>query len=233
MDHTTVKPSEYQVVPVKNKDGEHQVDAVRRVCTEMAETGWEIVEACGDEIRKPSLIFVKGDDISASEYLVEEVPHVKGHGEVDDIREQLWRRHDEGWRVLTVLDSPMSPPVAVYKKDASLSAGDSLKVVLIPVSILKSTSETIKREIIEQELHNKCKLQSVMHCGLSPVLVLVSHEGKADTEYLVEHAQGGLFSNRTKKLQEVIDLRAAEGWKVCAAFEDESLLPCVVFFKAS
>lgn len=228
---TTARSLEYQVVAVKNQSGEHQVDAVRRVVNEMAGKGWEPVEACGDEIRMPSLIFVKTAAVSAADFLVEEVPHVKGQGEVDEIRETLWRRHDEGWKVLTVLDSPMSPPVGVYKKDSNLSAADSMKVVLIPVSITKSNAETIKREIMEQELHTKCKLQSVMHTGLSPVLILLSHEGKADTEYLVEHAHGGIFSNQTKKLQEIIDLRSKEGWAVCSAFEDVTLFPCVVFCK--
>lgn len=227
---TTSKSSEYQVIAVKNNSGEHQVDAVRRVVNEMAAKGWETVEACGDEIRLPSMIFVKS--ASVGEYLVEEVPHVKGQGEVDDIRETLWRRHDEGWKVLTVLDSPMSPPVAVYKKDSTLSPGDSMKVVLIPVSITKSNAETIKREIMEQEFHTKCKLQSVMHSGLSPVLILLSEDNADDTEYLVEHAAGGIFSNQTKKLQEIIDTRTKEGWDVCAAFEDVTLFPCVVFCKS-
>jgi hypothetical protein len=47
----------------------------------------------------------------------------------------------------------------------------------------------------------------------------------------VEHASGGFFSGRQKKLSDLINLRAQEGWTVCAAFEDESLLPCVVFYK--
>lgn len=226
---TTSRSFEYHVVAVTQNSGEHQVDAVRRIVKEMAGKEWEPVEACGDEIRMPSLIFVKSPGATAEDYLVEQVPHVKGHGEVDDVRETLWKRHDEGWRVLTVLDSPMSPPVGVYKKDAKLSAADSLKVVLIPVSITKSNADTIKREILEQEFHTKCKLQSVMHSGLSPVLILLSQEGAPDTEYLVEHAHGGIFSNQTKKLQEIIDVRAKEGWTICAAFEDVTLFPCVVF----
>ncbi len=228
---TTARSLEYQVVAVKNQSGEHQVDAVRRVVNEMVGKGWEPVEACGDEIRMPSMIFIKSAGTTVADFLVEEVPHVKGHGEVDEIRETLWSKHDAGWKVLTVLDSPMSPPVGVYKKDSTLSSADSLKVVLIPVSITTSNAETIKREIMEQELHTKCKLQSVMHAGLSPVLILLSHEGSADTEYLVEHAHGGIFSNQTKKLQEIIDLRAKEGWTVCSAFEDVTLFPCVVFCK--
>ncbi len=230
MEQSTISRSfEYHVVPVNHNHGEHQADAVRRIIQDMATKGWEPIDACGDEIRKPSLIFLKSPNSTPDEFLVEQVPHVKGHGEVDDVREALWKRHDEGWRVLMVLDSPMSPPVAVYKKDATLSPSDSLKVVLIPVSITKSNAETIKREIMEQEFHTKCKLQSVMHSGLSPVLILLSKEESHDSEYLVEHAHGGIFSNQTKKLQEIIDLRAKEGWAVCAAFEDVTLYPCVVF----
>jgi hypothetical protein len=226
---TTAKSFEYQVRPVKANFGEQEADAVRRVVNDMAGKGWETVEACGDEIRMPSLIFVKTENISAADYLVEVVPHIKGHGEVDDIRDELWLRHDEGWRVLTVLDSPLSPPVAVYKKDPTLAASDSMKVLIIPISIMKGTSETVKREIEEQELRNTCRLQTVMHSGLAPVLILLSHTGQAKIEYLVEHAQSGFFSNHTKKLQDIINVRSKEGWAVCGAFEDESLLPCVVF----
>lgn len=230
MDQTsTATKFEYQVVPVKTKSGEHQVDAVRRLVHEMAGKGWETVEACGDEIRMPSLIFVKTENISADNYMVEVVPHFKGRGEVDDIRDQLWKRHDEQWQVLTVLDSPLSPPVAVYKKDTTLSTDDSMKVVIIPISLLESTSEVIKKEIMQQELHCTCRLQTVMHCGLTPVLILLSHKGKPEIEYLVEHAKGGIFGNHTKKLQEVIDLHAKEGWMVCGSFEDEKFMPCVVF----
>ncbi|HEY9678810.1 MAG TPA: hypothetical protein V6C76_12440 [Drouetiella sp.] len=230
---TTARSFEYHVVPVKQNSGENQADAVHRLVKEMAAKSWEIVEACGDEIRKPSLIFVKSENVNADNYMVEIVPHFKGRGEVDDIREQLWKRHDEQWKVLTVLDSPLSPPVGVYKKDTSLSPADSMKVVIIPVSLLENTSEIIKKEIMQQELHYTCRLQTVMHCGLTPVLILLSHSGKPEIEYLVEHAKGGIFSNHAKKLQEVIDSRAKEGWEVCGAFEDESLMPCVVFCRDS
>ncbi len=228
---TTAKSFEYQVRPVKANFGEHEADAVRRVVNEMAGKGWETVEACGDEIRMPSLIFVKAENISSADYLVEVVPHIKGHGETDDIRDELWLRHDQGWRILTVLDSPLSPPVAVYKKDLTLTGNDSMKVLIVPVAILNSTAATIKREIMEQEIRNKCRLQTVMHSGLAPVLILLSHSGQPEVEYLVEHAQSGFFSNHTKKLQDIINVRAKEGWAVCGAFEDESLLPCVVFSK--
>jgi hypothetical protein len=228
---TTAKSSQYQVLAVKKNSGEEEHHAVRRMVSEQAGKGWEIVEACGDEIRMPSLIFVKSENCVADDYLVEIVKHAKGHGEVDEIRDQLWQRHDEGWRVLTVLDSPLSPPVAVFKRDATLSPNDSLKVIIVPVAIFQGTAETIKREVMEQELINKCRLQTVMHSGLAPVLIFLSHSGKPEIEYLVEHAKSGLFTKHTKKLQDVIDLHAKEGWNVCGAFEDESLLPCVVFYR--
>jgi len=60
--------------------------------------GWEPVELAATKIRMPSMIFLKSEGVSAADFLVEEVPHVKGHGEVDEIREMLWRRHDQGWK---------------------------------------------------------------------------------------------------------------------------------------
>jgi len=37
--------------------GETEAVAIHRTIFDMAKEGWELVEACGDEIRMPSLIF--------------------------------------------------------------------------------------------------------------------------------------------------------------------------------
>jgi len=233
MDTTkTVESLEYRVEPLHKKHGETETAAIQRMVTDLAQQGWELVEACGDEIRMPSLIFIKDASAIQQQYLSETVPHVKGQGEVDDIRTALLNRHDEGWIVLTVLDSPLSPPVAIYRKYEIKAPNEKLaKLIILPISILGNTSETVKTEITQQEIRNNCRLQSIMHSGFSPVLIFLQNTGQPEYEYLVEHARGGLFSGHQKKLNDLINARAKDGWKVCGAFEDESLLPCVVFYK--
>src|SRR5262249_24639519 len=84
-------------------------------------------------------------------------------------------------------------------------------------------------ELLDQQVRNDFTLTSIMHGGLNPVLVLVSKEADPPYEYLVDYAKGGIFSNKTTKLTDLISARSAEGWEVCGAFEDSFLWPCVVF----
>jgi len=229
MDTTRSQTLRYSVEALHKKHGETEAVAIQRIVNERAKDGWELVEACGDEIRRPSLIFVSEPGAKSSEYLAEAVPHAKGHGDIDDLRDTLINRHDDGWLVLTVLDSPLSPPVAVFKK-ADMKPGErTTKLVILPISILGSTANTVKKEISEQEVRNNCRLRSIMHSGLAPVLIFLENTGEPECEYHVEHASGGFFVGHDKRLTDLINLRDREGWKLCGAFEDESLLPCVVF----
>jgi len=50
---------EHMVEPLRKNNGEDDVEAIRRIVRDHAERGWEIVEACGDEVRMPVLIFRK------------------------------------------------------------------------------------------------------------------------------------------------------------------------------
>ncbi len=226
----TMQSLEYRIERVHKQHDETELAAIQRMVNEMAKDGWEVVEACGDEIRMPSLIFVNNSDASTAEYLTEIVPHVQKHSEIDDIRDALINRHDEGWIVMTVLDSPLSPPLAIYKKSTAAEASDP-KIVVLPVSILENSSATINHEIVQQQLRSNCRLRTIMHAGLLPVLIFLADTGQPEYEYHVEHARGGFFVARDKKLSDLINMRAKEGWRVCGAFEDESLLPCVVFYK--
>jgi hypothetical protein len=211
--------------------GETEAVAIHRTIFDMAKEGWELVEACGDEIRMPSLIFKPL--VAPCHYLVAAVPHAKGHKGVDDIRAALIDQHDQGWLVLTVLDNPLSPPVAVYKQTDMKSSEHTPKLAVLPISIIGSTADSIKKEVSQQQQRSNWRLCTIMNSGLSPVLIFLSNTGESDYEYHVEHASGGFFSGHERKLSDLINLRAKQGWQVCGAFEDESLLPCLVFYRAS
>jgi hypothetical protein len=221
---------EYQVEPVHKKQGETEPKAIERMVLEYAGKGFELVEACGDEIRMPNLIFARTPSgKEASTFKVEEVKHIRGKDEVDEVRERLLELNDEGWFPLCVMDSPLTPPIAIFKKVDKTPATASIDVVLMPISILGHTAKNIEQELLAQQLSHQCSLRTVMASGLTPVLIFVAKEKAAADLFLVEHAKGGIFSNASRKLTELIRARSLEGWQVCGAFEDETLMPCVVF----
>jgi hypothetical protein len=221
---------EYQVDPVQKQSGESEVHAIERLVRGRAEKGFELLEACGDEIRMPNLIFAKtGTDQKAPELKVEEIAHVKGKGEIDEVRERLLELNDQGWFPLCVLDSPLVPPIAIYKKVDQSPAIQRIEVIPLEISLIGQMAKSIKDEIFTQQISNKIQLRTVMASGLTPVLIFLSKKEKGTDDFLVEHAKGGVFSNASKKLSELIKQRSLEGWQVCGAFEDQMLMPCVVF----
>jgi hypothetical protein len=221
---------EYLAEPVRKQAGESEVKAIERMVLDHAEKGFELVEACGDEIRMPNLIFAKTlASGKKPELKVEEIAHVRGKGEIDEIRNRLLELNDQGWFPLCVLDSPLTPPIAIYKKVDRTPAADRIEVVPIAINLLGQTAKAINDEIMSQEMRNNLRPRTVMSSGLTPVVIFVSREKKGMEEYLVEHAKGGIFSNASKRLTDLIRGRSLEGWQVCGAFEDETLMPCVVF----
>ncbi|PWT98075.1 MAG: hypothetical protein C5B53_07155 [Candidatus Melainabacteria bacterium] len=221
---------EYLAVPVGKQAGESEVKAIERIILAHAEKGFELVEACGDEIRMPNLIFAKTlTSGKKPELKVEEIAHVKGKGEIDEIRSRLLELNDQGWFPLSVLDSPLTPPIAIYKKVERAPAVERIEVVPIAISLLGQKARAIKDEILSQEMRNNLRPRTVMSSGLTPVVIFVSREKRAMEEYLVEHAKGGIFSKASKRLTDLIRGRSLEGWQVCGAFEDETLMPCLVF----
>lgn len=221
---------EYQVEPVRKQAGESEVKAIERMVLEHAEKDYELVEACGDEIRMPNLIFAKiAADNKKPELKVEEIVHVKGKGEIDEIRNRLLELNEQGWFPLSVLDSPLTPPIAIYKKIDRTPAVNQIEVVPLSINLLGQTAKSIKDEILAQELRSNLTPRTVMSSGLTPVVIFVSREKRSADEYMVEHAKGGIFSNASKRLTDLIRGRSLEGWQVCGAFEDEVFMPCVVF----
>lgn len=221
---------EYQVEPVRKQAGESEVKAIERMVLEYAEKGYDFVEACGDEIRVPNLIFAKAEgENKKPELRVEEIAHVKGKGKIDEIRSRLLELNEQGWFPLSVLDSPLTPPIAIYKKIDRTPAVEQIEVVPLSINLLGQTAKAIKDELLAQELRSNLVPCTVMSSGLTPVIIFVSGEKKLAKEYMVEHAKGGIFSNASKRLADLIRGRSLEGWQVCGAFEDEVFMPCVVF----
>src|SRR5262249_11110610 len=108
---------EHIVDPLRKRDGEGDVETLRRILGGRGHTGWEIVDVCGDELRMPNLIFrrtPKHQDVP--QYLVEEVPRRPHLTEVQSVMEYLWARLAENWIPACILDSPFTTPIAVLKR---------------------------------------------------------------------------------------------------------------------
>ncbi len=221
---------EYAVVPLARQSGESDEAALQRILSEQAQLGWQVVDSCGDEVRRPVLIFRKlAGGARPTLYTVERVPHIKGQDDIADVRERLWKKKEEGWIPACVLDSPVTPPVAVFRKAESSTEGLLLKVSEVSPTILEKIEEAIVYELLDQQVRDNLTAECIMHGGVNPVLILLTKDTEQPFEYLVEHAKGGLFKNQTSKLTALITARAAEGWQVCGAFEDSFFWPCVVF----
>lgn len=225
----TTAAAEYKIEKLQKQSGESEIEALRRIVTDFAAKGWDVIEICGDEVRKPVLIFRKCPNDVKHELRVEEVPSIKHHNEIDELRQALWDMNDQGWFPLTVLDSPWQKPVAVYKKMDTKPADSELTVIGLSKGIMEKLAKAIDNELVQQQVITRRKLQTIMNKGLQPVLIFVSNKSKAPQEYLIEYAQAGVFSNQTKSLADLISARAQEGWQVEGAFEDTFFWPCVVF----
>src|SRR5579884_818531 len=87
---------EYAVVPLARQSGESDEAALQRILSEQAQLGWQVVDSCGDEVRRPVLIFRKlAGGARPTLYTVERVPHIKGQDDIADVRERLWKKKEE------------------------------------------------------------------------------------------------------------------------------------------
>lgn len=227
---TRARVLDYRVEPLSKNAGESDVDAIKRILDRLAEEGWEIVDSCGDEVRMPVLIFQKRRYGSPQpEYQVEEVPSARGEDEIQVVSEHIWQMKEQGWLPECILDSPISVPVAVFSKSTQPTENILVKALVVTVGVFEKTTETIVNELLDQQVRSNFTVTCIMHGGLNPVLILQSKDTERPYEYIVEHAKGGIFSNKTTKLNDLISSRTAEGWEVCGAFEDSFLWPCLIF----
>jgi hypothetical protein len=223
------KSLKYKVQPLLKEGGESDADAVRKLLVANRAEGWEVVDSCGDEIRMPVLIFRKAASDMVPEYRVEEIPHARKQDELQAVSDRLWSLRDEGWICQCVLDSPISVPVGIFSQSTQPLTDKQIKVIIVTAGMFEKTINTIVEELLDQQVKDNLGLQCVMHGGLNPVLIMMTKDSTNPFEYLVEHAKGGIFSNQSRKLTELIESRAAEGWDVCGAFEDSFMFPCVIF----
>lgn len=222
------------VEPVhKRAPGEDEMESLARIILQRSLEGWEIVDACGDEVRQTVLVFRKVRDPRITpRYTIEEFEPPAGIDEVSALNERLWQRLAENWLPACIVDSLISKPIIVYRKSYEPCSDMQVKLVTVPIGVFEHTQTTIEHELVSQEMKNNLTLQCVVHGGLSPTLVLVSKQNETPYQYAVEHAFGGVLNNK-KALTEIIENRSANGWNACGMFEDAFISPCVIFRRAT
>lgn len=222
------------VEPVRKRfPDDDEMESLARLILQRSLEGWEIVDACGDEVRQTLLVFSKvRDPRIIPRYTIETLDVPAGIDEVSYINERLWQKLAENWVPACIVDSLISKPIVVYRKSDRPCSDMQLKLVTVPIGLFEHTATTIEHEIVSQEMKNGLTLQCILHGGLSPTLVLLTKQNETPYQYAVEHAFGGVFNNK-KTLTEIIESRAHNGWTACGMFEDAFISPCVIFRKAT
>lgn len=221
---------EHKTEPLRKRSGESDVEAMLRIITSHAVSGWQLVEACGDEIGVPILIFRRlPAGAPMPRYAVEEIPAIRGQEEIQTVTDYLWKMHDLNWLPVCVLDSPISTPIAVFQLSLEPIKDIEIQVIRLPMDLFEKGAISIVYELLDQQITRNLSLKCIVHGGLSPILVLISKDVDTNYNYLVDHARGGIFSNQFKTLADLVNERSSRGWEVCGAFEDSFLWPCVVF----
>lgn len=219
------------VEPLRKNLGESDVHALQRILLDRAIKGWEIVDVCGDELGMPMLVFHKST--AMPEYAVEEVSVASGQEEIQAVTEKLWQKAKTKWLPACILNNLLATPILVFKKDGNSRKHVRVKTVVLPLKLFENMEKSIAYELLDQQVKNDLTLSCVMHGGIHPVLVLTSRADASNWEYLVEHAQGGVFSPQINNLSDLIQERATAGWQVCGTFVDAFLWPCAIFKRVS
>lgn len=230
MDHaaTQLRIPEYTLEALPSGD---EVEALTQIVEKRASQGWMLIEACGDEKRKPVLIFEKRPDDSKRAIKVERIPSAGIGDEVINVRQKLNDLNAAGWRTMTVLDSPITKPIGVFFQTDMKPADSVLLIESLSVGVFENTGKVLLNEIMARELKDDLRLLTIMHGGLYPVLIFGTDKQKSRDEFLVEYACKGVFQNKTESLEGLIKARAKEGWSVVGAFEDGYAWPVVAFRK--
>ena len=225
---------DYLAEPVRKRyPDDDEMESLARLILQRSLEGWEIIDACGDEVRQTLLVFSKVRDPRViPRYTIETLEVPAGIDEVSYITERLWQKLAENWIPACIVDSLISKPIVVYRKSTVPCSDMQLKLVTVPIGLFEHTATTIEHELVSQEMKNDLTLQCVLHGGLSPTLVLLSKQSDTSYQYAVEHAFGGVFNNK-KTLMEIIENRSNNGWTPCGMFEDAFISPCVIFRKAA
>jgi len=222
------------VEPVRKRfPDDDEMESLARLILDRSIKGWEVVDACGDEVRQTVLVFRKVRDPRViPRYTIEKLEVGPDGDEMKALNDRLWQRLAENWVPACIVDSLISRPIIIYRKSYEPCSNTQLRLVTVPISLFEHTTTALVHELVTQEMKNDLTLQCVMHGGLSPTLVLMSKTNDTAYQYTVEHAFGGVFNNQ-RTLTDLIESRVNSGWDVCGMFEDAFISPCVIFRRAT
>lgn len=218
------------IEPLRRRPLESDIQAVHRLLASRAAAGWELVDVCQDELQVSNLVYHRlSNPLSAPVYAVGEIPIDESLGDIKSILRYLdiCLKHD--FVPVAVIENFGTKPIAVLKK-ANHSCAVS-RIVAVPLTL---TAFGRKRELVKEALFHLqseagMSLACIIHGGLKPVLIAISHEHDQPYDYLVDQAFGGFYKNQSTRLSDLIQSRSEEGWHVCASFTDPMQWPCVIF----
>jgi|AGTN01.2.fsa_nt_gi hypothetical protein len=225
---------DHAVIPFETRSNEDEIDAVARMILYRSQNGWEIVDVCGDEHGRPVMLFKKVPDPRIiPQYTIERLEFPSHKDELEEIKKRLWQRLAENWLPACVIDRPNHSPLLVFRKSQQPCSDKQVTLVKMSLDVSERPERALTQELFTQQIKNHMELACVIYGGFHPVLVMVSKNGPDHSQYLVDHSEGGQFTDHAKSLVELIDMRAAEGWEACGIFEDAFVFPCVIFNRCS
>lgn len=217
------------VEPIQRRPDEDEMESLARVILDRSLKGWEIVDACGDEIRQTALVFRKVRDPRITpRYTIEKLELPSGQDEMTALNERLWQRIAENWLPACIVDSLVSQPIVVYRKSYDNCSNMQVRLVTVPISFFEHTATALEHELATQQVKNNLTLQCVVHGGLSPTLVMATKQIEQPYRYAVDHVFAGIL-NQKQTLTDLIEQRAYNGWEACGLFEDSFISPCAIF----
>jgi hypothetical protein len=170
---TQLRIPEYKLEPLPPGD---EVASLQKIVETRASESWMLIEACGDEKRKPVLIFEKRPSDAKRAVKVQRIPGAGAGDEIVDVRQKLSDLNVEGWKPMTVLDSPVSKPIAVFFQTDKKPADPFLLIESLSIGIFENTGKVLLNEVMTHELKDDRRLLTIMHGGLYPVLIFGSDD---------------------------------------------------------
>lgn len=218
------------VEPLRRRPLESDMQTVERLLMSRARAGWELVDVCDDEFHVCNLIFKRMVNIRTSlTYVLGEIPIDKNLGDVQSILNFLTVCLRNDYVPVCIIENTGKKPIAILKKATHSCEESRVKAFPVSLKAFGRRQNVVKDTLFELQSKHGMSLACIIHGGLNPVLIGISHEHDQPYDYLVDSAFGGFYQNQATTLADLIQLRSEEGWHICASFIDAMRWPCVIF----
>jgi hypothetical protein len=218
------------IEPLRRRPLESDIQSVKRLLTNRSRAGWQVVGVCDDELHVSNLIYKRIENLLVKPtYAIGEIPIDKSIGDVTSIVKFFGLCLQSDFVPVCVIENPAVKPIAIVRKSTHPCTDSTVKAFPVSLRAFGSKTESLKNQLFDMQMNHGMSLACIIHGGLNPVLIGISHEHDEPLDYHVDQAFGGFYRNQTTTLEDLIQSRSEEGWHVCATFLDVMEWPCVVF----